>query len=449
MTAPGRIAEPVAGPVSDRVPTLPGELCVERLENGLTVALAHNPQAPLVTTALCYRAGARHEAEGHGGTAHFLEHMMFKGSARFGPGEVDRLTRRLGGSNNAFTSHDSTTYYFSFAADRWQAALEIEADRMAGLTLDEREVEAERRVILEEIAMYEDDPWDALTRRVEAALFGAHPYGRPVLGSAEELRATGASELAAFHRRRYRPDRAVLVVAGDLGTASGSVLGAVETAFGDLPPRAAPDGDGPEPGAAGRPGSPAVPPPRGPVRIERRRGEVPRLLLAFPAPAASDPRFPAARLLATLLGGGRGSRLVRALVDEEQLCSWVAADVREGLDPTALSVVAEPVPEASPEAVEERLRDLLAGLGERPPAAEEVERARQVLYADWALGHERIAQQALSVASDLALFGLGWTERTLEAVAELGPAEVQAAAAELLVPSRSVVGWSLPADRAA
>ena len=452
MSAPST-STALAAPAAGRVPRLPGFLSLDRLDNGLTVALVDNPQAPLVSTVLCYRAGTRDEPAGHGGVAHFLEHMMFKGSARFGPGEVDRRTQELGGSNNAFTSHDATTYYFNFAADRWRLALEIEADRMAGLTLDPREVEAERRVILEEIAMYEDDPWDALNQQVERTFFDGHPYGRPVLGTREELLATGADELAAFHRARYRPDTAVLVLAGDLAGANGArgasresarldgakrVAERVREIFGDLP------GGGPA-----RPAAPVITPPDRCMRIERRRGEMARLLIALPGPAADDPSFPAARLLASLLGGGRGSRLYRALVDEGQLCGWAAAGLSEALDPTSLTVVTEALPGVEPERVDEVVLGLLADLAERPPSAEEVDRAREVLFADWSFGHERISQQALSLASDLALFERGWSERTLEAIAALGPEDVVRSAAARLVPEHgSVIGWSLP-DRSA
>ena len=157
---------------------LPGTPRVERLDNGLTVCLLENRQAPIVTSALFYRAGTRDEPAGHGGVAHFLEHMMFKGSPRYGPGEIDRRTQALGGVNNAFTSHDATGYYFNFAADRWTEALAIEADRMAGLTLDPEQVASERQVILEEIAMYESEPWEALETEVQARLF-AVPSLRP------------------------------------------------------------------------------------------------------------------------------------------------------------------------------------------------------------------------------------------------------------------------------
>ncbi|MDX1385620.1 MAG: pitrilysin family protein, partial [Thermoanaerobaculia bacterium] len=212
---------------------------LERLGNGLTVAIVPSDQAPIVTTVVWYRVGCRHEAEAEAGIAHFLEHMMFKGSAAYGPGEIDRLTQALGGSNNAFTSHDATAYYFELAADCWTTALDVERDRMVSLELDADEVASERQVILEEIAMYESDPWDALERRVQAELFGAHPYGRPVLGTPESLASIGAEELRDFHHRSYRPDRTVIVVAGAVGP---EACDEVERRFGDLPlPPTAPE----------------------------------------------------------------------------------------------------------------------------------------------------------------------------------------------------------------
>ncbi|HLE83744.1 MAG TPA: pitrilysin family protein [Thermoanaerobaculia bacterium] len=428
----------------DRVlPRLPGELTVERLASGLTVALLLSPQAPVVSTALWYRAGTRDEPAGRGGLAHFLEHMMFKGSERFGPGEVDRRTQALGGANNAFTGHDATVYYFQFAADRWTAALEMEADRMAGLRLDPQEVESERRVILEEIAMYEDDPWDALAQRVDAALHGPHPYGRPVLGTREELLATGPDDLDAFHRRFYTPANAVLVVAGDLGEPA-AALAAVERAFAPVPATAGP----PE-----RP--PAVPRPErsGLVRIERRKGEVGRMRLAVPVPAADHPDFAALRLAATVLGVGRSSRLYRELVDEAQLCAWIDTSLADAPDPGAFGVSAELVSGTERGAVERIVLRQLADLAASAPAEAEVERAREVLLADWTFGHERISQQGLTVGSDLTIFRAGWSEDQLRSLAAVEPEEVRRAAERYLRPpagdgtggTGAVLGWSMPA----
>jgi zinc protease len=358
--------------------------------------------------------------------------MMFKGAERYGPGQIDRRTQALGGSNNAFTSHDSTTYYFNFAADRWSEALAIELDRITALALTPEHVTSERRVILEEIAMYDSEPWDALEVAVQCRLFRGHPYGRPVLGTRGELRATGRAELASFQRRFYRPDNAVLVVAGEVGEAA---LEEIERYLGALPP-----------GAAQRAG--ITPPSTWPARIARLRrhkGEVPRLMLALPAPAGDHPDLPAVRLLATLLASGRASRLQRALVDEGQLCSWLQADVSESLDAGHLHIACEVVPGVEPARVEGELLRLLAETVEAAPEPEEVERARQVALADWVLHHERVEQQALSLAVSLALFDAGHLDRQMVQLLAAGPAELHAAARRYLRPERgSVLGWSLP-----
>jgi zinc protease len=412
-------------------PSLPGTPRLEKLDNGLTVCLLENRQAPIVTSALFYRAGTRDEPAGHGGVAHFLEHMMFKGSGRFGPGEIDRRTQALGGSNNAFTSHDSTGYYFNFAADRWTEALAIEADRMAGLTLDPEQVASERQVILEEIAMYDSEPWDALEMEVQAGLFLPHPYGKPVLGTREELLATGADELRAFHRRFYRPDNAVLIVVGDLGA---DALAAVQDTFGRLPAH-----------REHRNGSQPVVLPDRLRRIERRKGEVARMLLALPVPSGAHPDHPALRLLATLLAGGRTSRLQEALVDGGQLCAWVSTDLSESLDASQLSIAAEVVPGVEPERVEAEVLRLLDDVVRNPPSEEEVERARQIATADWVFGHERVHQQAISLGLAITLFDLGYLDRHLQGLLAAGPEEVLAVAAKYLRPERgAVLGWSLP-----
>lgn len=418
-------------PATEALCRLPGEARIETLGNGLTVCLLVNPQAPTVTSALWYRAGTRDEEPGHGGTAHFLEHMMFKGSSGYAPGEIDRRTQALGGSNNAFTSHDATVYYFNFAHDRFEEALRIEADRMAGVSLDDAEVDSERQVILEEISMYESDPWDALDQRVQARLFGRHPYGAPVLGTREELTETGRETLAGFHRRFYRTDNAVLILAGDVDE---SALATVEAHFGDLPP-----------GAAERPSHPSAELPTSMARVERRMGEVPRMILMLPAPAAGEEDHAAVVLLSSALGDGRASRLQRALVDEGELCSALSAVVSRNLDTGYLAISAELVPGVEPARVEEVLFDQLEAVRRDVLPPVELERARRVHLADWVFDHERIHQQALAAGFGVAFFDLEHAERELRRTLALSAEEVQAAARRWLDPERgAVLGWSLP-----
>jgi len=419
-----------ASPVP-RPPALAGEIEVSRLGNGLELALVRSPQAPLVTSALFYRVGARDEAPGLGGLAHFLEHLMFKGSERYGPGEIDRRTQALGGANNAFTNHDLTAYWFTFASDRWTEALAIEADRMRGLRLDPREVDAERRVIVEEIAMYRDEPWDALELDVLAALFPAHPYGRPVLGTPDELGRQDAETIAAFHRRFYRPGNAVLVVAGDL---DGDVVARVEEAFGET-----------RGSAEARTRVAPAAPPRELVRVERRQGEVARLLLALPAPPPDSAEHGALRLLACVLAGGRASRLQRELVEEGQLCLSVTASLAENQVASHFAVAAELVPGADAREVERRVFAALSALAVAPIAEEELERARRVFAADWAWAQERIHQQAVAAGFALAEFDLDQPRRLLDAaLAAEAPGLARLAAGRLDPAAGGVLGISLP-----
>lgn len=404
---------------------------VRQLDNGLTVCTVEDRRAPLVSVALVYRAGAGDESGAESGAAHFLEHMMFKGSRRFGPGEVDRLTRVLGGTNNAYTSHDATVYYFSFAADRWRQALEIEADRMAALTLDAAEVDSERQVILEEIAMYESEPWDALEMRVVAELYGEHPYGRPVLGTRDSLAAIDGEDLRGFHDRFYRPANAVLAIAGDFGT---EVDAAIEEAFGGL--------DGPVPT---RPDRRHGPRPRELRRVERHHGEVPRLLLTLPAPDARHPDHPLLLLLLAVLGSGRSSRLHRTLVEEGQLCVWVTADLVETLDPGELLFALEVVLGVEPERVETEILAVLEDLRSSGPTSDEVARAKKILLTDWLFGHEKIHQLALLLGSSLALFDAEHPFRYLDRLAAAEAADLCEIADRYLAPA-GVLGWSLPRE---
>ncbi len=410
--------------------TLPGRFTRERLDNGLEVVLIENPRAPIVTTALFYRVGTRDEAPGQGGTAHFLEHMMFKGSPRYGPGEVDEVTQRLGGSNNAFTSHDTTAYYFQFASDRWQHALDVEADRMTALTLDQEQVELERNVILEEIAMYDADPWSALDAEVSRALFGEEGYGLPVLGTRDQLEALDVGSLAAFHARFYVPSRSVLVVAGDV---EAGAIDLVKERFSRLP-----EGD-----TERAPAPAQSPAPDGPVRIERRQGSVSRFMLAFPGPSLLSEAHPALRVALAALAGGRTARLQRVLVEEEQLCLWVQSELREHQGPGLISLALEPTPDADPARVEARVLELLATARTDGFAEEELERARRTVVSDWVFGHERIHQQALAAGFASALFDLEQPVRYLTRLLSLGAEEIHAAVRQFLEPeSGAVLGWS-------
>lgn len=406
------------------------------LANGLRVVLLPRNGAESIVVALCYRAGSRDEAPGECGLAHFLEHMMFKGSAAYEPGAIDRLTQGLGGTNNAFTSHDATVYHFQFERGSWQEALRIESDRMRGLSLLPEEVELEREVILEEIRMVEDDPWDALEQAVAARVFGDHPYGRSVLGTRESLRALDAGALRSFHCRHYRPGRAVLVCAGGLPP---DAMERVETALGG--------------GDAGAPGGgtcavlgPPVFDPGATRRVELGGGETPRLLIAHPAPIPDEPAYVHLRLALAVLCSGRSSRVQRDLVEEDPLALWASAAVTGHRLGGIATVSAEAAPGVRPEHLEEELCLRIEGLASRPPDAEELERAKRILFADWVFAHEPIAERAMTAALEHALFSPGFSRDSFRALADATGLDVAGACAAWLSAETRVVGWSLPAE---
>lgn len=403
-----------------------------QLDNGLRVCVLENHRSPIITTALCYRAGTRDETPGQAGIAHFLEHMMFKGSARYGPGEVDSRTQALGGSNNAFTSHDTTLYHFSFAGQNWNEALAVEADRMRGLTLDPRHFEAERRVILEELSMVLDDPWEALEREAAEAFYGAHPYGRMILGRREDLETLTTIDLAAFHREFYSPRNAVLVVAGD--TPDGARERIAE-ALAEVHP------------GVGRPADRSAAQVPAMTRVERRRGDLARLLLLLPAVPAEHDDYPALSLLVAVLGGGRSSRLQTALVEERPLALSASVDVNEALDEGVLAIAVEVLPSTDAHEVEEIVFRELHRLVENELADEELNRAKRMLAADWVFAHEKIAQQAMTLALAHCLFEVSLPERTLRDALVCDSSAVRRMAARLLPDSpKGVVSWSMPAN---
>src|SRR5438046_10541024 len=170
------------------------------LENGLRVLLQEDHRSPIVSFQVWYRVGSRNEQRGATGIAHFLEHMMFKGTPTQGRGQFARLVEQNGGQDNAFTSQDVTSYYVNIAADRLDLVIELEADRMQNLLLDPKEIESERQVVIEERrTRTEDDPGGFLGEEVSSIAFKAHPYGYPIIGWAADLRRITPEEIRAFY----------------------------------------------------------------------------------------------------------------------------------------------------------------------------------------------------------------------------------------------------------
>ncbi|MEQ1892672.1 MAG: pitrilysin family protein [Planctomycetota bacterium] len=432
---------PSTSPRLFRRPTLPPDLRAgatvseHRLTNGLRVLLAERHTDPVVASVLFYGAGARTETEREAGLSHFLEHMMFKGTPRHGKGEVDRLTALLGGQNNAFTSYDHTAYWFELAADRWERALELESDRMRHLSLDPTEFEAERAVVLEELAMGEDDPWRALARRVEELLFPHHPYGRPIIGYPDTLKAMRPGDLHAYRARFYCPGNATLVVAGDFQRER--ALAAIDEHFGALP--------------AGRAFTEvdcfrrALEEPTGEKRVQTSWDDpARRVIVVWPTVKVGTKEDDALDIALLVLSSGRTSRLHRKLVLEQGLATSVSAANDSRVEAGAFWLYAECAQDADPAKLEAALHAEVARLAKEPITKAELARAQAMLVASEAFEAESVTDIAEELGEWATDADWRFAFDGCKSHLALTPAEIQAAVAKYLRPERRVVGWCVP-----
>ena len=415
------------------------------LANGLTVVVVENHRAPIASHMVWYRVGAADEPPGKSGIAHFLEHLMFKGTPDVPPGEFSKIIARHGGRDNAFTSSDYTAYYQDIAADRLDLAMKLEADRMRHLTLDEDNVRSELEVVKEERRSRTDnDPAALLRERLEALLYLNHPYRRPVIGWPDEIAGLTREDALAFYRRWYAPNNAVVVVAGDV--APDQVFALAEAHYGPLAPETLP----PRHRAA-------EPPPAGARRLvlNDARVEQPSWIRIYTAPSrasAADKAQPyALEVLAEILSGGATARLNRILVVERALATvahaWYDADA---LDQGSFGFAVHPRPGVSPERLEQALEAEIARLLKDGVTEAEVSRAKAHLKAQVAYARDdlhtatQVLGQALSTGQSVADVE-AWPQR----IAAVSVAAVTAAARAVLVPDASATGLLLPATATA
>lgn len=406
-----------------------------RLANGMRLIVAERRGDPVVASVLFFPVGSRNETEREAGVAHFLEHMMFKGTKRHGKGEVDRITTQLGGSNNAFTGHDHTAYWFEFASDRWEKALELEADRMGGLLLDPAEFDSEREVVLEELAMGEDDPWRVLARNAERALFPNHPYGRPIIGFVDSLRAMTPETMRAFYERFYHVGNATLVLAGDVSASK--ALREVRKRFGKK--RAGPslaEVDAFRP----RLGEPA-----GEVRITTHwDDEGRRLLMGWPTVSVATGEDYALDIALVALTSGRLSRLQRRLVFETGLATTVSASNDTRVEGGAFWIYAECSQGAERTELERVIDEEIDRMSREKLRAAEMRRAMAILRSSEAFDAETVSDLAEELGEWAVDADWRWAFDGCERHARQSAADVRDTVARLLRPERRVLAWCVP-----
>ncbi|HXG66068.1 MAG TPA: pitrilysin family protein [Blastocatellia bacterium] len=353
------------------------------LPNGLTLITKELHDNPVVAAIIWYRVGSRNEELGQTGKSHFLEHMLFKGTDRYRKGEIDLITLRNGGANNAFTWLDFTAYYFTFASDRWQVALEIESNRMRHTTFAQEEFDSEKQVVEEELRIGLDGPWEALENEVWATAFRQHPYHWPTVGWLDDLEAASAEDMKAYYDRWYHPRNATLVIVGDFHT--GEVTATVERLFGPIPA-----------GPAPRPLRITEPPQKGEKRvIVKKETPVERLLIGYHAPAVAHPDSYVLHVIEAILSTGKSSRLYQRLVDGDQSVTSASATYHDHIDPSLFYFQAELKPGFRLPDVEKAIYDEIDRLKNEPVSEATLEKARRQIEADLVLGNEEPLNQAI------------------------------------------------------
>ena len=409
------------------------------LGNGLQVVVVPNRRVPAITQTVWYKVGAADDPRGKSGIAHFLEHLMFKGTRTTPPGSFAAQISRHGGRENAFTAGDYTGYHETVARDRLDMVMRLEADRMTGLVLDDALVLPERDVVLEERRMrIDNEPASLLAEQLMATLYLNASYRVPTIGWPSEIRRLGTADALAFYRDWYAPNNAVLVIAGDASAAEARPL--AERYFGPLAAR-------PVPGRTrlDEPDHPAA------ARIEMKSARVAqpswrRYYLAPSYRAGATQYAYALEVLAEILGGGAGSRLYASLVLQDPLAIGVSA----GYSPSALGIAsfaiyATPkvgVPVARLEAaIDGELRKLV----EHGVSADETGRAAArmqsaAIYArDSLAGPGNIIGTALAIGQSLDDVA-EWPAR----IGRVTPEDIAAAARAVLIERNSATGILLP-----
>ncbi|HZJ92650.1 MAG TPA: pitrilysin family protein [Thiopseudomonas sp.] len=413
------------------------------LDNGLKVIVREDHRAPVAVSQLWYKVGSSYETPGSTGLAHALEHMMFKGSSKLGPGESSRILRELGAEENAFTSDDYTAYYQVLASDRLEIALEMEADRLASLTLPEDEFIREIEVIKEERRMRTDDrPSGLAYERFKALAYPASGYHIPTIGWMHDLDRMTIADLREWHERWYAPNNATLVIVGDVQPDEIKTL--VTRYFAKIPARPTPAAK--QPLELDEPGERSI--------TLYLKTQLPSVMMGFNVPSLASSKnateVHALRLIGALLDGGSSSRIPTQLVREQELVAgasaWYNAFSR-GDSLFILSATPNVQKDKTIAEVETGLWQQLKQLQDTPPTAAELARVRAQVVAAEVYAQDSITSQATQIGQ-LESVGLSWRiqDTDLAALEAVTPADIQAAAKTFFTKTRLTTGYVYPEE---
>ena len=415
-----------------------------RLPNGLTVLLQESHVAPVATFWVWYRVGSRNERPGLTGVSHWVEHMLFKGTPSHPAGTLTRLIDRLGGRWNAFTWKDYTAYFEVLPVEHLGVAVALEADRMVNAQFDPDVVAGERTVIISEREGQENFPTYYLREEVEALAFKTHPYRQPVIGWKSDLRAITRDDLYGHYRTYYHPSNAIAIAVGDFNADRTAAL--IAETFGPIAAGEAP---------------PAVraeePEQEGERRVVLRRpgGATAYLQMAYHTPAASHPDLPALLVADGILsgfkgispfdggGGGRSSRLYRALVD-----TGLATDAGSGIvpsaDPSLLRIGATVRAGVEVQAVEDAVNTEIRRVQDEPVGPDELARVTRQARAQFVYLRDGVFRRAMALGAFAAVDKPETLFALADGVERVSADDVSRVARTYLADRRRTVGWYLP-----
>ena len=411
------------------------------LDNGLRVFVKPDRRAPIAVSQIWYRVGSSYEQRGLTGISHLLEHMMFKGTARYPEGAFSEIVSRQGSRENAFTGRDFTAYFEILAADRLPVAFELEADRMANLDIRAEALETEREVVLEERRLRTDDrPEGRFMERYAAVAEAGTAYAHPIIGWADDINAIDEDDLRRWYQQWYAPANANLVVAGAVDPSE--VFELAEAHFGIL--------QGPQ---AAQPCDPRALVPPGERRVVYRdaQSRLTHLRIGYRVPsfatAETEDDAYALMMLATILDGGEGGRLTEALVRGSRQATVINASYNGMTRLDAEFTCHAVCPNTQTETLEQSLRSQIARLAAEPVSENELRRARSQLIADHFFSADDVFNQAMQIGQ-LEAIGAGWAtfsafEHKLQSITQ---GRLQAVAERYLKAENSVVGILSPIE---
>ena len=408
------------------------------LSNGLKIVTLENHKSPVVTLQIWYRVGSRNEILGKTGISHLLEHMMFKGTPKYGKGEYSRIIAKNGGNENAFTSQDYTAYFSMFASDRLDIALDLESDRMINLLLDPKEFHLEREVVKEERRLRtEDDPVSSLVEEMYAMAFKIHPYRNPIIGWMEDINSITREDLYNYYRTYYIPNNAIIVVVGDFSTED--VIKRIEKFFGPIP--------------AGNP-----PPEARHVEEEqkgerrfyyKREAQLPYVIYGYHGPNYKSKDHYALDVLSSILFDGKSSRIYKNVVYKKEIALSAGGGYDAiQVDPELFYFYAQLRPGHTPEEAKKALDEEIEKIKSEPVSPEELQKAKNQIEASFIMSQDSIFYQAMIIGRlEATGAGVHYLDTYLDEIKKVTPEDIMEVAKKYFTEDHRTVGILIPLSK--